>query len=87
MPWVRGILPGATWAAGVARMDPSSRYDRRPLIDSAAFAMTQPSAVNYDDLNSAMSGAVAAIDNGEKTPQQAIQEIKARVDGILAQSR
>jgi multiple sugar transport system substrate-binding protein len=63
----------------------ASPYNRRPLVESANFAFNQPFIAQYDEMMQVISAALGAIDSGEKSPRQAIQEAKPQVEGILAQ--
>ena len=62
-----------------------SPYNRRPLVDSATFAMNQPLVAKYEDMDKILSAALAAINSGAKSPRQAMQEAKPQVDALLAQ--
>ncbi|MBI3972867.1 MAG: hypothetical protein HY332_16445 [Chloroflexi bacterium] len=62
-----------------------SPYNRRPLVDSANFALNQPFVAQYDEMMKVINAALAAIDKGEKSPKQAMLEAKPQVGAILAQ--
>lgn len=57
--------------------------DFAPFIEAIRTARSRPTVSCWSEIDSELSTAVAAVMNGEKTAREAMDELAAKVDGLL----
>lgn len=55
-----------------------------PFIEAIKTAKSRPTVACWSEIDSELSAAVTSVVNGEKTAQQAMDELAVKVDGLLA---
>ena len=59
--------------------------DFAPFIDAIKTAKSRPTVACWSEMDSELSVAVTAVMNGEKTAQEAMDELAVKFDDMLAE--
>ncbi len=65
--------------------DTVKNADFAPFIEEIATAKSRPTVACWSEIDSELSVAVTAVMNGEKTPQEAMDELAVTIDKLLAE--
>lgn len=65
--------------------DTVKNSDFAPFIDSIKTAKSRPTVSSWSEIDSELATAVSAVMNGEKTSQEAMDELAIKVDALLSE--
>lgn len=66
--------------------DTVKQADFAPFIEEIKTAKSRPTVASWSEIDSELSTAVTAVMNGEKTAQEAMDELAAKMDSLLNES-
>ena len=65
--------------------DTVKNADFAPFIEAIRTAKSRPTVASWSEIDSELATAVSAVMNGEKTAQDAMDELAEKVDALLAE--
>ena len=61
------------------------KADFAPFIEAIKTAKSRPTVASWSEIDSELATAVTAVMNGEKTAQEAMDELAVKMDKLLAE--